>query len=35
MVFPSDMPWYFRAIQSVIDFILGLFGRNPDKGDKK
>lgn len=29
-VFPSDMPWYIRWIQGTIDFVLGLFGRNPD-----
>jgi len=29
-VFPSDMPWYFRWIQGTIDFVLGLFGKNPD-----
>jgi hypothetical protein len=37
--FPSDMPWYFKAIQSVIDFVGGIFGKNPDdpkdyKGDE-
>lgn len=34
MVFPSDMPWYFKAIQAVIDFVAGLFGKNPDRGTK-
>lgn len=33
MVFPSDMPWYVKIIQGVIDFVGGLFGENPDKGD--
>ena len=28
---PSDMPWYEKIIQGTIDFVLGLFGRNPDK----
>jgi hypothetical protein len=33
-VFPSDMPWYIRAIQGTIDFVMGLFGKNPDAGGK-
>ena len=33
MVFASDEPWYFKAIQAVIDFVGGLFGKNPDQGD--
>lgn len=31
--FPSDMPWFYRAIQTVIDFFGGLFGKNPDNPD--
>lgn len=31
--FPSDMPWYFKAIQSVIDFVGSLFGKDPDNPD--
>jgi len=30
MVFASDSPWYIRIIQGTIDFIGGLFGKNPD-----
>ncbi len=33
--FPSDMPWVFKAIQSVIDFVMGLVGKNPDQGAKR
>ena len=33
MVFPSDMPWYIKIIQGTIDGVMGLFGKNPDKGD--
>lgn len=29
-VFPNDMPWFYRWIQRVIDFVMGLFGKNPD-----
>ena len=33
MATPSDSPWFVKMIQAVIDGVLGLFGRNPDKGD--
>lgn len=31
--YPSDDAWYVKAIQSVIDFVGGLFGKNPDNPD--
>lgn len=31
--FPSDMPWYFKVIQTVIDAVGSVFGRNPDNPD--
>jgi hypothetical protein len=33
MATPSDSPWFVKAIQAVIDFVMGIFGKNPDKGE--